>query len=161
MSTRAERGPNGPPRRGESGKDVSIALVVVLLVGVIGAAVGIRHLYLRLDRPGGLTCSMRVVDGTMSGLGPRFLAGYAGPQMREMLWRRIAWPGPGVSFPLTAIRIDRERRPARGERLRIPSSFSILPVELADGVVLELAVPRQRLRRLVTMLDGGRPGRGR
>ena len=122
-----------------------------MLVGRRGAArpIGIRHLYLRFDRPGGMTCSLRVAHGELAGLGPRFHAGYAGPQMRDLLWRRLAWPGPGVAFPLTAIRIDRERPPRRGERWQVPASFSILPVELADGVVLELAVPRHRLRKLV------------
>jgi hypothetical protein len=140
---------------------MSVALVVVLFLAAVGAALGGRHLYLRLDRPGGITCSLRVVEGSMPGLGPRFLAGYAGPQMREMLWRRIAWPTPGVTFPLTAIRMDRERRPERHERWRVPASFGIMPVELDDGVVLELAVSRLRFRHLVRLLDGGLPGRGR
>jgi len=132
---------------------VSVVLVVILLAAAAGAAMGIRHLYLRMDRPGGMTCSLRVARGTLSGLGPRFHAGYAGPQMRDLLWRRVAWPGAGIVFPLDAIRIDRERRPLPGERWRVPASFSVLPVELDGGVVLELAVPRHRLRRLVELID--------
>jgi hypothetical protein len=137
---------------------VSVALVVVVLVALAGAATGLRHIYLRMDRPGGVTCSLRVAQGTLPGLGPRFHAGYAGPQMRDLLWRRVAWPGAGIVFPLEAIRLDRERPPLPGERWRVPASFGILPVELADGVVLELAVPRHRLRRLVALIDGGRGG---
>jgi hypothetical protein len=133
---------------------MSVVLALVLLAGISGAAMGIRHLYLRLDRPGGVTCSLRVVHGELSGLGARFHAGYAGPQMRELLWRRVAWPGPGIVFPLDAIRVDRERPPARGERWQVPASFSIMPVDLPDGVVLELAVPRHRLRRLVSLIGG-------
>ena len=134
---------------------MSVVLALVVLVGLAGGAMGIRHVYLRLDRPGGVTCSLRVARGELSGLGPRFHAGYAGPQMRDLLWRRVAWPGPGITFPLDAIRVDRERPPARGERWQVPASFSILPVDLADGVVLELAVPRHRLRRLVALMQGG------
>lgn len=140
---------------------MSVVLAVLVLAAVAGAAMGIRHVYLRLDRPGGVTCSLRVARGELSGLGPRFRAGYAGPQMRELLWRRLAWPGQSVTFPLDAIRVDRERPPARGELWQVPPSFSILPVDLADGVVLELAVPRHRLRRLVALLQGGNSGPAR
>jgi hypothetical protein len=134
-----------------------IVVVIVLAVAAAGAAVGLRHLYLRFDRPGGMTCSLRVARGEQVGLGPKFHAGWAGPQMRDLLWRRLAWPGPGVVFPLTAIRIDRERPPRRNELWRVPASFSILPVELEDGVVLELAVPRHGLRKLVGLIGGGPP----
>ena len=135
-----------------------IGVVIVLAVAAAGATIGIRHLYLRMDRPGGVTCSLRVAHGTLPGLGARFHAGYAGPQMRDLLWRRVAWPGPGVVFPIGAIRVDRERAPGPGERWRVPPSFSVLPVELADGVVLELAVPRYRLRKIVALIDDGRSG---
>ena len=137
---------------------MNLPLLVLLVIAVVGAATGIRHIYLRLDRPGGLTCSLRVTHGEMAGLGPRFLVGWAGPQMGSLHWRRLALPGPAVLFPLTAIRIDRERRPNPSERFRVPASFSILPVELTDGVSLELAVPRRKLRRIVTLLDGGPDG---
>jgi len=131
-----------------------ILIVPLLAIAAAGAAIGIRHVYLRFDRPGGTTCSMRVARGAHEGLGPRFHAGYAGPQMREMLWRRLAWPGAGVTFPLSAIRLDGERPPAPRERWSVPASFSILPVELDDGVVLELAVPRHRLRKIVGLIGG-------
>jgi hypothetical protein len=131
-----------------------IVLVAVLALAVAGAAIGLRHLYLRFDRPGGMTCSLRVAHGEVAGLRPQFHAGWAGPQMRDLLWRRLAWPGPGVTFPLTAIRLDRERPVRRRELWRVPASFVILPVELDDGIVLELAVPRHRLRRLVGLVAG-------
>jgi hypothetical protein len=140
---------------------VTLPLVVLIVVAGLGAATGIRHIYLRIDRPGGLTCSLRVTHGEMTGLGPRFLVGYAGPQMGALHWRRLAWPGPAVLFPMTKIRIDRERPPTPGERWRVPPSFSILPVDLADGVTLELAVPRRKLRRLVDLLGDGPGGTGR
>jgi hypothetical protein len=132
-------------------------LVVVAVVGlaVVGAAMGGRHLYLRLDRPGGMNCSLRVVHGSVVGLGPHFHAGYAGPELDQLLWRRVAWPDPPVRFPVARIRIDRERPPRRGERLGIPASFSIVPVELDDGVVLELALPRRQRGRVVGLLGGG------
>jgi hypothetical protein len=140
---------------------VNVAVAAIGALAVAGALVGGRHVYLRLDRPGGITCSLRVARGELPGLGPRFHAGYAGPQMRDLLWRRIAWPGRGIAFPLTAIRVDRERAPLPGERWRVPASFSVLPVDLDGGVVLELAVPRHRLRKLVALIDGGpaTPGR--
>jgi len=36
----------------------------------------------------------------------------------------------------------------------VPASFSILPVELGDGVVLELAVPRHGLRKIAGLIGG-------
>jgi hypothetical protein len=140
---------------------VSVALAIVLVLAVAGALLGGRHVYLRLDRPGGVTCSLRVAHGELPGLGARFHAGYAGPQLRDLLWRRLSWPGPAVEFPISAIRVDRERPPRRGERWRVPPSFSVLPVELGGGVVLELALPRHKLRALVGLIDGGPPGRTR
>jgi len=142
-----------------------IGVVVLLVLAAAGAVIGIRHLYFLLDRPGGTTCSMRVAEGACAGLGPRFHAGYAGPQMRDLLWRRLAWPGPAVTFPVTAIRLDRERPPVPSERWRVPSSFSIVPVVLDDGVVLEIALPRRRVRKVLGLIDGGPTdgpsGRGR
>jgi hypothetical protein len=140
---------------------VSVALVVLLALAAAGLLIGGRHVYLRLDRPGGVTCSLRVAHGVHPGLAATFHAGYAGPQLRELLWRRLAWPGRGIVFPITAIRFDRERPPLPRERLRVPASFSVLPVELDDGVVLELALPRHKLRRLVGLVDGGPPGPAR
>jgi len=141
-----------------------IVVALLLVAAVVGAALGVRHLYLRMDRPGGVTCSLRVTHGTVAGIGPTFHAGWAGPQMRDLLWRRIAWPGPGVVLPLDAIRVDRQRPPIGRERLRIPASFAVMPVELADGTTLELAVPRHRIGRLVGLIGGGGSedrGRGR
>ena len=127
------------------------------LVAAAGAAIGIRHLYLRLDRPGGVTCSLRVAHGDAAGTRapvPRRLRRTADAATCSGAgWRG---PGPGIVFP-----VDRDPgRPrtaarCRGERWRVPASFSVLPVELADGVVLELAVPRHRLRKLVALIDGG------
>lgn len=139
----------------------TVLLVVVLAAAVAGAVVGSRHLYLRLDRPGGLNCSLRVVRGEVPGLGPKFRSGYAGPEMGQLMWRRIVWPDPAVRFPLGAVRVDRDRRPRGADRFAVPASFSILPVELPDGVVLELAVPRTGRRRIVRLLEDGGRGRGR
>ena len=140
------------PRRTRPGQPdrVSVALVVDRAPRARRARrSGIRHLYLRLDRPGGMTCSLRVAHGSMPGLGRRSTP--ATPGRRCATCSGAGSPGParGVVFPLDAIRVDRERRPLPGERWRVPASFSILPVELGDGVVLELAIPRHRLRRLV------------
>lgn len=132
----------------------TLILGLLILAAAAGAVTGLRHLYLRLDRPRGFSCSLRVVHGTAPGLGSRFHAGYAGPEMDQLLWRRIAWPDPAMRFPTAAIRLDNDRRPARGERLGVPASFSIVPVELPDGVVLELALPRSRRRRVVALLEG-------
>ena len=140
---------------------MSIALVVVIAMAAAGAFVGGRHVYLRMDRPGGVTCSLRVARGELPGATPVFHSGYAGPQLGDLLWRRLAVPGPGIVFPATAIRFDRERPPRRGERWRVPPSFAVLPVELDDGVVLELAVHRHRLGRIVRLVDGGPSGPGR
>jgi hypothetical protein len=140
---------------------VSIGLVAVIALAAAGAFIGGRHVYLRLDRPGGVTCSLRVARGELPGVTPVFHSGYAGPQLGDLLWRRLAVPGPGVVFPATAIRFDRERPPLPRERWRVPPSFSVLPVELDPAVVLELAVPRRKLTKLVRLLDGGTPGTGR
>ena len=137
---------------------MSVALVAVVALAAAGAFIGGRHVYLRMDRPGGVTCSLRVARGELPGATPVFHSGYAGPQLGHLLWRRLAVPGPGIVFPATAIRFDRERPPLRGERWRVPPSFSVLPVELDGDVVLELALPRRKLMRLVGMLDGGPSG---
>lgn len=140
---------------------MSIAVALILLAALAGVLIGGRHLYLRLDRPRGLNCSLRVVHGELPGLRPRFRAGYAGPEMDRLLWRRVAWPDPPVRFPVGAVRIDLARRPRRGERLGVPASFNIVPVELPDGVMLELAVPRTGLRKIVRLIEGDGRGRGR
>ena len=130
-----------------------LIVTTVAVIGLFGAVIGARHLYFRLDRPGGFECSLRVTHGQVLGLGPVFRAGYAGPEMQILLWRRIAWPGEGVRIPVLCIRIDQARRPAPGERLRIPATFSVMPIELADGTTLELALPRRRVARLVALLS--------
>jgi len=130
----------------------TVVIAVFAVLTVIGLLVGGRHLYLRLDRPGGFECSLRVVRGEVPGLGAKFVAGHAGPEMRFLLWRRIARPGAKVRFPIEAVQLDRGRRPRRGERLAIPATFTIVPVELDDTTTLELALPTRRLTRLVALL---------
>jgi hypothetical protein len=136
-------------------------VIVGALVGaaLLGLLIGGRHLYLRLDRPGGFECSLRVRTGEVDGLGAKFRAGYAGPEPGTLFWRRIARPGPGVRFPAVACRIDRARRPVRGERLAVPATFSIIPVEIDSDTTLELALPHRRLRRLVGLLGDSGPRR--
>ena len=134
----------------------TVVTVVVALLAIAGFAIGGRHLYLRLDRPGGFECSLRVTRGEVPGLGAKFVAGYAGPEMRQLLWRRIAWPGAKVRLPIAAIRVDQRRRPRSGERLAIPASFSVIPVELDEHTALELAMPSRRIAKLIARL--GNPG---
>ncbi|MEP6623837.1 MAG: DUF2550 family protein, partial [Acidimicrobiia bacterium] len=129
--------------------------IVVLVVTAAGAAIamGGRHLYFRLSRPHGFECSLRTVRGEMPGLTNRFRAGHAGPEMRLLRWRRIAWPGPDVVFAATAVRVDRGRRPHAGERLAIPATFTVVPIELDSDTLLELALPTRRVPRLVALLS--------
>lgn len=129
--------------------------VVVTALGIlmtIGLVVGGRHLYLRLDRPGGFECSLRIVSGDVPGLGAKFRAGYAGPEVARLYWRRIARPGARVRFPLDAVRINEGRRPRMGERLAIPATFTIIPVEIDDDTTLELALPSRHVKRLIALL---------
>jgi hypothetical protein len=130
----------------------SIVLTVIGLLGLLGLGVGGRHLYLRLDRPRGFECSLRVVRGEIPGLSTKFRAGYAGPEMRNLFWRRVSWPGAGVRFPIESVRIDQLRHPRGGERLAVPSTFSVIPVEVNEDVTLELALPSRRVKRLVGLL---------
>jgi hypothetical protein len=129
---------------------IGVLLGVAALAGVV---IGARHLYFRLSRPRGFECSLRLVRGEMPGLVAKFRAGHAGPEMHLLRWRRIAWPGPNVTFPATAVRVDRARRPHAGERLAIPATFTVVPVELDSGALLELALPTRRLPRLVALLS--------
>src|SRR4051812_28749013 len=100
---------------------MGVLLVVVIgFAAVAGLAMASRHLYFKLSRPRGFECSLRVVRGEVPGLVTKFRAGHAGPEMTLLRWRRIAWPGPSVTFPATAVRLDRARRPHVGERLAIP-----------------------------------------
>lgn len=134
-------------------------LVAVTIAGLAGAFIGGRHLYLRLDRPGGFECSLRVRRGHVPGLGPKFRAGYAGPEPGLLFWRCIARPGPSVRIPLLALRMDQIHRARGGERLAVPTTFSIIAVELDAHTALELAMPDRKIRRLVGML--GDPGETR
>ncbi len=133
----------------------AVVVGVLALAALLGIAMGGRHLYLRVDRPRGINCSLRALHGSIPGLTGRFRAGYAGPEPGRLLWRRVAWPDPAVTIPVGAVRLERERRPVAGERLVVPASFMIVPVELDGDVVLELALPRTRRRRLVDLLSGG------
>ena len=133
-----------------------VGTVALVLLALAGLGIGGRHLFLRMDRPGGFECSLRVTRGEVTGLGPKFVAGHAGPEMRQLRWRRIAWPGPNVRFPVTAVRLDQRRRARSGERRSVPSTFSVMPVELDDETTLEIAIPDRRIKKLVALL--GDPG---
>jgi hypothetical protein len=109
-----------------------VIAALVAVAALAGLVIGGRHLYFRLSRPHGFECSLRLVRGEMPGLTTRFRAGHAGPEMKLLRWRRIAWPGPGVTFPAT---------------------FTVVPVELDSGTLLELALPARRLPRLVALLS--------
>ena len=137
-------------------------LIAVATAGLAGALIGGRHLYLRLDRPGGFECSLRVRRGQVPGLGSDFRAGYAGPEPGRLVWRRVARPGPRVHVPFGARRVDQAHRARRGERLAVPSTFSIIPVQLDPDTELDLALPDRKIRRLIGMLsDTGTPRRRR
>lgn len=133
-----------------------IAPIVLGLLGLVtlaGLALGGRHLYLRVDRPGGFECSLRVVHGEIPGLTGRFRAGHAGRELDDFVWRRVAWPSPAVRFPAGAVRLDRERAPSpRDHLLSVPAHFAILPVELPDGIRLDLALARGKLTKITTAL---------
>lgn len=133
---------------------MTIAIVVAVAgAALVGLLIGGRHLYLRLDRPGGFECSLRVRRGEVPGLGPEFRAGYAGPEPGQLFWRRVARPGPSVHVPLSALRVDQAHRARRGERLAVPSTFSIIPVQLDPDTELDLALPDRKIRRLIGMLS--------
>ncbi len=130
----------------------AVVIAALVILTTIGLLLGGRHLYLRLDRPGGFECSLRVVSGNVPGLGAKFCAGYAGPEVARLYWRRIARPGAKVRFALETVRIDQGRRPRMGERLAIPATFTIIPVEIGDDTQLELALPSRHLKRLIALL---------
>lgn len=133
-------------------------VITAIVVGALsGVLIGGRHLYLRLDRPKGFECSLRVSRGTVDGLGPKFRAGYAGPEMAQLFWRRIAWPSPGVHVPVAAVRLAEARRPATRERPAIPASFTVIPVDLDPQTQVELALPARRVTRLIGLIDGPEP----
>lgn len=130
-----------------------IVLGVALLVAVGGSVIGLRHLYLKLDRPGGFECSLRVSKGEVAGLTHRFRAGYAGRELDTFVWRRIAWPSPAVRFPATTVRMDHERAPSvRDHLLSVPAHFAVFPVELTDDVTLDLAFARRKVSRIINAI---------
>ena len=131
----------------------AVILVVIVLVALGGAAVGLRHVYLKVSRPRGFECSLRVRDGEVAGLTHRFRAGYAGREMDTFVWRRMAWPSHPVRFPATAVRLDEERAPSvRDHIISVPASFAVLAVELEDGTRLDLALARRRRERIIAAL---------
>jgi hypothetical protein len=130
-----------------------VILVVVALIALSAVAIGLRHVYLKLARPGGFECSLRIADGEMPGLSRRFRAGYAGREMDAFVWRRMAWPSAPVRFPATAIRLDEERAPSvRDHIVSVPASFAVVVVALDDGTRLDLALARRRRSRIIAAL---------
>lgn len=123
------------------------------LVALAAIGLGLRHLFLKLSRPGGFECSLRVRSGEVPGLTHRFRAGYAGREMDAFVWRRLVWPSPPVRFPAGAVRLDQERAPSvKDHVLSVPSTFAVVAVELDDGVQLDLALSRRRRARIVAAL---------
>jgi hypothetical protein len=133
---------------------VGTAIIVAIgLAALAAAALGARHLYLKVSRPRGFECSLRVVSGDVPGLSHRFRAGYAGREMDAFVWRRLAWPSPPVRFPATAVRLDQEWAPSVKDHLvSVPASFAVVRVDLGDGVELDLALARRRRARIVAAL---------
>ncbi len=130
---------------------VVVGVIVLLVVGA--TATGLRHIFLKVSRPRGFECSLRVHDGAVAGLTHRFRAGYAGREVDTFVWRRMAWPSPPVRFPATAVRLDEERAPSvRDHILSVPASFAVLAVELEDGTRLDLALARRRRERIIAAL---------
>jgi hypothetical protein len=136
----------------------AVILVVIALAALAGAALGTRHLYLKAVRPRGFECSLRVAEGDVPGLTPKFRAGYAGREMDGFVWRRLAWPSPPVHFPASSVRLDEERAPGHRDHLKsIPASFAVVPVVLNDGSRIDLALARRKRDRIVAAL-GSSPG---
>jgi hypothetical protein len=130
-----------------------VIIVVVALIALSAVAIGLRHVYLKLARPGGFECSLRIAEGEMPGLSRRFRAGYAGREMDAFVWRRMAWPSAPVRFPATAIRLDEERAPSvRDHIVSVPASFAVVVVALDDGTRLDLALARRRRSRIIAAL---------
>lgn len=131
----------------------SVILGLLAVVVLAGVALGSRHLFLRVSRPRGFECSLRVAEGEVPGLTRRFRAGYAGREMDAFVWRRLAWPSPPVRFPATAVRLDEERAPRiRDHLVSVPASFAVVPVELADGRRIDLALARRKRGRIIAAL---------
>jgi hypothetical protein len=131
----------------------TLILVVVAVLAVGAIALGLRHVYLKVSRPGGFECSLRVTSGEVPGLTPRFRAGYAGREVDDFVWRRMAWPSPPVRFPAAAVRLDEERAPSvRDRMISVPSTFAVVPVVLGDDVRLDLALARGKRKRIIAAL---------
>jgi hypothetical protein len=128
-------------------------LVLLVIAAQTAAALGLRHLYLKASRPRGFECSLRVVSGDVPGLTRRFRAGYAGRELDDFVWRRMAWPSPAVRFPATAVRLDEERAPSvRDHIVSVPSTFAVLPVVLEGDVRMDLALARRKRSRIIAAL---------
>jgi hypothetical protein len=128
-------------------------MVVVGLLPLAAIALCGRHIYLKVSRPRGFECSLRIVAGEVPGLSHRFRAGYAGREMDQFVWRRMAWPSPPVRFAATAVRLDQEWAPSVKDHLvSVPASFAVVRVDLGDGVELDLALARRRRARIVAAL---------
>jgi len=130
-----------------------VILVVIALVAVAATSLGLRHIFLKVSRPRGFECSLRIASGEMPGLTHRFRAGYAGREMDAFVWRRLAWPSAAVRFPATAVRLDEEWAPSvRDALVSVPASFSVVMVELDDDTRLHLALARRRRQRIIAAL---------
>jgi hypothetical protein len=131
----------------------TVILIAVGLVAVVAAVIASRHIFLKVSRPKGFECSLRVRDGDVPGLTRRFRAGYAGREMDQFVWRRMAWPSAPVRFPATAVRLDQEWAPSvRDHVLSVPATFSVVVVELDTGIRLDLALPRRKMQRIIAAL---------
>lgn len=131
----------------------AVILVVVGLLAVAATVLVLRHIFLKVSRPGGFECSLRVERGEVPGLTHRFRAGYAGREMDGFVWRRLAWPSAAVRFPATAVRLDEEWAPSvRDALVSVPASFSVVMVELDDDTRIHLALARRRRQRIVAAL---------
>jgi len=131
----------------------TIVLTLVALAAVSAITLGLRHLYLKLSRPGGFECSLRVASGDVPGLTRRFRAGYAGRELDDFVWRRVAWPSVPVRFPASAVRLDEERAPSvRDRMISVPSTFAVVPVLLDGGVRIDLALARGKRKRIIAAL---------
>jgi hypothetical protein len=131
----------------------TLILIALGLVAVVAAALASRHIFLKVSRPKGFECSLRVRSGDVAGLTNRFRAGYAGREMDVFVWRRMAWPSAPVRFPATSVRLDQEWAPSvRDHVLSVPATFSVVVVELDGDLRLELALPRRRMKRIIAAL---------
>lgn len=131
----------------------TVILVVVAVASIGAVALGLRHLYLKASRPRGFECSLRVASGEVPGLTRRFRAGYAGRELDDFVWRRMAWPSRPVRFPAASIRLDEERAPSvRDHIVSIPATFAVVPVVLRDDVRIDLALSRRRRSRIIAAL---------